>query len=95
MSNKQYLLREIHDILKSYYERARKRVVDNVCKQAADHFLINGPETPLRVFSPVFVSRMTEEQLERIAREEPHVEKQRMKLTNDIKSLRKAKGVLA
>ena len=87
-------MREIHDILKSYYERARKRVVDNVCKQAADHFLITGPETPLRVFSPLFVSHMTEEQLERIAREEPHVEKQRKKLTNDIRSLRKAKRVL-
>ena len=95
MSNEQYLVRDIHDILQSYYEVARKRFVDNVCKQATDHFLVNGPETPLRVFSPLFVSRMTDEQLERIAREEPHVEKQRTKLTNDIESLRKAKRVLA
>nr|POE56451.1 interferon-induced gtp-binding protein mx [Quercus suber] len=93
--NEDELVEDIHAILQTYYEVCLMRFIDNVCKQATDHFLVNGLETPLRVFTPVFVSRMTDEQLEKIAKEEPQVEKQRAKLTKDIKSLKTAKKILA
>ena len=95
MSNDQYLAREIHDILQSYYEVALQRFIDNVCKQASDYFLVTGPDTPLRVFSPVFISRMTDEQLERVAKEEPQAQKLRAKLVKEIESLKRATQVLA
>lgn len=56
MSNTERVVQDLHDILYSYYKVARKRFVDSVCMQAADHFLINGPDTPLALFSPKFVS---------------------------------------
>ena len=59
MSNTAHVVRDIHDILRSYYKVARKRSVDNVVSQATDHFLVTGPETPLNLFSPMFVSGLT------------------------------------
>lgn len=94
-SNEQHVIRDIHDILHSYYDVARTRFIDNVCKQAADFFLVNGPDTPLRVLSPVFVSRLTDEKLEQIAGEEAQVRRQREKLQKDINSLTEAMRILS
>lgn len=52
LSNMEHTLRDIHDILKSYYKVARKRFVDNVCIRGTDCHLTTGPDTPLRIFSP-------------------------------------------
>ena len=38
--------------------------------QAADYFLVTGHDAPMRVFSPRFVSELTNEQLEAIAGED-------------------------
>jgi hypothetical protein len=45
--------------------------VDNICNQSADHILLTGPgpESQLFLFSPMFVSRLPTEELERIAGE--------------------------
>jgi hypothetical protein len=45
MSNTEYIVQDLHDILFSYYKVARKRFVDSICVKAADHFLVNGPKT--------------------------------------------------
>lgn len=95
LNHEAYTIQDIHDILQSYYEVARERFIDNICNQAVDHFLVNGPETPLRVLTPGFISRMTDEQLEQIAGEEPKVQKQRKKLKENITSLRKAREILS
>lgn len=42
--NNRHAAQEIHDILKSYYEIARDRFVDTVCKQGAEYHLLTGPE---------------------------------------------------
>jgi hypothetical protein len=42
----EHIVRDIHDILKRYYELARKRFVDNVWMQATNHHLITGPDSP-------------------------------------------------
>lgn len=69
--------------------------MDNVCKQAADFHLVNGPATPLRVLSPVFISCLTDEKLEQIAGEEPKVRRQRDKLQKDMNSLSAAMEILS
>lgn len=69
-SNLKHTVDDLHDILHSYYKVARKRFVDVVCMQAGDHYLVTGPDAPIRVFSPTFVSELTNEQLEAIAGED-------------------------
>lgn len=94
MSNVEYLVRDIHDILKSYYKVARKRFVDNVCIQASDYHLVTGPETPLKLFSPTFVSHLSPEQLEQIAGEDVAVKSRREALKKEIKDLEAGKKIL-
>ena len=95
MSNTKHTILDIHDILKSYYKVARKRFVDNVCQQAADHFLVNGPGSPLRYFSPVFVSQLSTQKLESIAGEAPKIKRMRAQLMKEIESLKEAKKIIA
>ena len=94
MSNVEHIVQDIHDILFSYYKVARKRFVDNVCMLAVDHFLVSGPETPLTLFSPAFVSRLTTEQLETIAGEEQSTKRKRRQLKKEIHSLEAGKKIL-
>lgn len=63
MSNADHVIQDLHDILQSYYKAARKRMVDNLCIQAADFYLLTGPDTPLNVLSPEFIRRLTAEDL--------------------------------
>ena len=95
MSNTDHIIQDIHDILHSYYKVARKRYVDNVVTQATTYFLIAGPETPLTLFSPTFVSSLTHEELEHVAGEAPRTRRERARLKRDIASLTEAKGVLS
>ena len=94
LSNLEHTVCDLHDILKSYYKVARKRFVDNVCMQAADFHLVTGPDTPIRVFSPKFVSKLSPEQLETIAGEDISRKRKRAELEREIKSLEKAKKFL-
>ncbi|KAJ6142973.1 Dynamin [Penicillium samsonianum] len=48
---------------------ARKRFMDNVCMQAADHYLVTGPEAPMKLFSPSWVNDLSSERLEEIVGE--------------------------
>ncbi|KAL9049644.1 MAG: hypothetical protein Q9206_005424 [Seirophora lacunosa] len=94
MSNVEHTVQTLHDILKSYYKVARKRFVDNVCMQAADRHLIRGPDTAVKVFSPSFVSDLTDEQVERIAGEDASTKRKRADLTRQVENLQKAKALL-
>lgn len=93
-SNVEHTICDLHDILKSYYKVARKRFVDVVCMQASDYHLVNGPDTPIKVFSPSFVSELTPEQLEAIAGEDPSTRRKRVRLQRDIENLEKGRKVL-
>ena len=93
-SNLEHTIGDLHDILHSYYKVARKRFVDVVCMQAADYHLVTGPNTPIKVFSPTFVSELSEEQLERIAGEDTVTQRRRMQLKRDIENLEKGMKVL-
>jgi hypothetical protein len=95
MSNIQHVVQEVHDILESYYKVARKRFTDNLCMQAADYHLVTGPDSPLRLFSPPFVTKLTEEQLMEIAGEDAALRRKRAALMKKIADLEAGKKVLS
>lgn len=88
------MVQEIHDILHSYYELSRERFVDNIRMQAADHFLVTGPNTPLKLFSPQFVAELTESQLEEVAGEEISVKRRRAALGKEVRLLETAMKII-
>ena len=93
-SNTDHAIRDLHDILKSYYKVARKRFVDVVCMQAVDRFLITGPDAPVKLFSPSFVSELKDNQLERIAGEDVSTRRKREELRREIENLTNGKKIL-
>lgn len=94
LSNVEHTVQDLHDILKSYYEVARKRFVDVVPMQAAGHYLISGPETPLKLSSPVVVGARTPEQLEDVAGKDPCQRRRRKQLQKEIEDLEIGKKIL-
>ena len=94
MSNEQHVVQDIHDILQSYYKVCRKTFVDSVCKQAVVHYLLDCDESPLALFSPVFVSQLSADMLEEIAGGAPALKMSRARLSKEAASLAKADRVL-
>lgn len=95
MSNAYHAIQDLHDILHSYYKVARKRFVDSVRMQAADHYLTTGPNAPLKLFSPAFVAGMTPTQLEEVAGEDLTLKRRRMQLEKESKDLADGKMILS
>ncbi|KAI0474724.1 dynamin GTPase [Xylaria cf. heliscus] len=94
LGNVDHIVFEIHDILRSYYQVALKRFVDNVRMQVADHILVTGAETPLKLFSPTFVVAMTDAQLDEVAGEEPGVRQRRAALEKELSLLEQGRKIL-
>jgi hypothetical protein len=95
MSNENHVVQEVHDILEAYYKVARKRFTDNLCIQAADYYLVTGPHSPLKLFSPSFVTSLTEDQLMEIAGEDAALRRKRATLVKKIADLEAGKKVLS
>lgn len=94
MTNQEHLVQDLHDILKSYYKVARKRIVDTLCMQAAAYHLVSGPDTPLRLFSPGLISGLSGEQLEEIAGEEVLMKRRRAQLLKELEDLETGRRIL-
>ncbi|KAL1885821.1 hypothetical protein Plec18167_001317 [Paecilomyces lecythidis] len=94
MSNEAHTVRDIHDILESYYKVARKRFVDNICMQAVDYSLVTGPNTPVQLFSSSLVTSFTKEQLDEIAGEETTLKHRRRQLAKQIEDLKQARIIV-
>lgn len=94
MSNVDHTVQDIQDILDSYYKVARKRFVDNVCMQASDHYLVTGPEAPMKLFSPSWVNDLSNERLEEIVGEGRASKRRRLQLQKEIDDLEAGKAVL-
>ena len=94
VGNVEHTVRDIHDILNSYYKVARKRFVDNICMQGTDYHLITGPDTPLRVFSPEFVVELSAERLAVVAGEDTTSIQQRKSIEKEIESLMEGRRIL-
>jgi hypothetical protein len=88
------ICKDIHDVLLTYYDIARSRFVDVVCRQVIDFFLLDDTDGPLTVLSDQVVFHMTPEQLEAIAGEDMLSKDRREKLTRDITNLKEALKVL-
>ncbi|KAL4963472.1 dynamin family protein [Aspergillus stella-maris] len=93
-SNRDYMVQQIHDILQAYYNVAQARFVDNVVMQSANYYLLSGPKSPMRLLSPTFVYRLSDQELEDIAGEDPVIHRQRMQLSKEIEDLEVAKKIL-
>lgn len=93
-TNLEHIEEQIHDILQSYYEIARKRFVDNVFQQAVDHCLLNGPDSPLRTFTPQWVLNLDAEELDMIAGESAFTKERRIMLEKKVHDLEEAIRIL-
>ncbi|RAR01056.1 glutamine-dependent nad(+) synthetase [Stemphylium lycopersici] len=94
MSNEQHVVQDIHDILKSYYKVCRKTFVDSVCRQSVIHYLLECDDSPLALFSPMFVSQLSADALEEITGEAPGLKRSWEQLTKEVASLDKAVRIL-
>ncbi|KAH8803098.1 dynamin GTPase [Xylogone sp. PMI_703] len=94
MVKAEHTIQQLHDILKSYYEVARKRFVDTICMQGSDAYLLTGPTSPLRIFGTSFVSRLSDTQLDLIAGEDVATKQLRKSLKSEIDALKKGKKLL-
>ncbi len=61
--------------------------------QAADYFLVTGHDAPIKVFSPKFVSELTDEQLAAIAGEDLVSKRKREDLKRKIENLEVGKKI--
>jgi hypothetical protein len=94
-SNDNHTIQDLHDTLKSYYKVARKRFVDAVCLQAVDHFLVSGKTSPLWIFSPQFIGKMSDTELRHVAGDEEVAIKRRNALETELSTLRAGEEILA
>ena len=62
--------------------------------QAAHYHLITGPDTPLKLFTPTFVSSLHAEGLEEIAGEDLVVKRKRRALKNEVTNLKAGRKIL-
>jgi hypothetical protein len=62
--------------------------------QAADFYLLTGPETPLKLFSPKFVAGLTTAKLKRKCGEELGMKGKRAKVEKEIELLEEGMRIL-
>lgn len=85
---------EIHDALESYYKVAAERFLDNLYMQAVDYCLMNGNDTPLKVFSQEWVIGLSSDQLEMLVGDSHKTRAQRDTLKRRREDLAKAMKIL-
>lgn len=83
-----------HDLLKTYYDIARRRFVDNIFRQAVQHCLLSGPRSPLLLFSEKWVLDLDDKGLESIAAEPHAITGRRKQLKREIDDLEAALEIL-
>lgn len=87
MSNEDHAIQDIHHILSAYYKVTRKTFVDSICKQAVLYHLLTCDDSPLALFSPVYISRLPADTLQGIAGEASAAKQSRTRLSKEIASL--------
>jgi hypothetical protein len=78
----------------AYYKVARKRFVDAICLQAVDHFLVSGKISPLWIFSPHFIGKMSDAELHQITGDEDEAIRRRNLLETELGSLKAGEEIL-
>ena len=95
MGDIEYAVNDIYCVLKAYYEIALRRYIDAVWTQGTDYHLLNGKNSPLQIFSPLFVASLTPEQLEEIAGEDTSSKERRESLKREMSALEEGKRLLS
>jgi hypothetical protein len=93
-SNAEQVKEDIHDILESYYKVSCKRFVDLICRQAIEHFLLDGSGSPLKVLNPELIATLSDAQLDMIAGEDATTRQERERLKFEIQGLEAAMKIL-
>lgn len=89
-----YIAEEVHDLIKSYYEVARDRFIDNIYLQVIAHCLVFGANSPLRLFCEKWVLNLEDKNLAMIGEESFRTREQRRILTKKIENLTEAVALL-
>ena len=84
---------DLHSVLMVYHKVARKRVVDNII-QNIDYFLLSGENSPLNILTPLYISSLTNEQLEKIAGENMVSKSKRKDLKSSITKLEEGRNII-
>ncbi|MCJ1250724.1 hypothetical protein MMC30_007952 [Trapelia coarctata] len=92
LSNETSAVYDIHDILKAYYKVSIKRFIDNVGNQIVERTLL-GPEGPLAIFTPQYVSGLSDEEKAAIAGEDEVTTETRSELGMQIERLMVARKI--
>ncbi len=92
MSNSQNLEDEIHDTLKSYYDIALNDFIEYVTQLIVERYL-NDPKGPLLMFSPIYVGRMDDEEVENLAAEDESMMRRRAEKEDTLARLNRAEGI--
>ncbi|CAI6020287.1 unnamed protein product [Clonostachys chloroleuca] len=93
-SNSEHLQQEVHDILRAYYSLARDRYIDNIFQLAVNYHLLNGPGSPLKVFTQDWVLKLENGDLDRIAGESKATKRNRSRIKKKMGDLEKALNIL-
>lgn len=93
-SNEDQTVEELEVVLKSYHKVARKRFVDNICKQVIDHMLICSKQGPLHAFSAESIGSLSANELQRLAGEDAGVPERRKRLRTEVDVLSQGRAVL-
>ncbi|KAJ2979338.1 hypothetical protein NQ176_g3317 [Zarea fungicola] len=89
-----HIAEEVHDLLKSYYEVARDRFIDNIYLQVIAHNLVFGTSSPLRLFCEKWVLDLDYDKLKGIGGETLQTSEQRKLLKKKVKALEEAVDIL-
>ena len=92
VSHEEQTVTEIFDYLKSYYGVARTRFIDCVCLQVIERHFV-GSRGSVQTFSPTLVGRMKEDELQRIAGQDPSMVERRQALSEKLKRLENASAL--
>ena len=92
-SNLKQAVDDLHSVLMVYHKVARKRVVDNII-QNVDYFLLTGENSPLNILTPMYISSLSNEQLEQIAGEDMVSKNKRRELKSLIAKLEEGRRVI-
>lgn len=92
MSNARNLENEIHDTLKAYYEIERANFIENVTQLIVETYL-NDPEGPVLRFSPVYVSRLSDQEIQELAAEDEAIIQTRKEKEATLSRLKQAEAI--
>ncbi|KAJ0276420.1 hypothetical protein COL940_008272 [Colletotrichum noveboracense] len=87
------MVNDVHDVVKVYYEISLGNFIEHVTSNITESF-ISHETGPLRGLSTKWMFTLTEEEVEKLAREDEHIVQQRNDFDEVIEKLRTADGIV-